>query len=183
MHQEAETALHGMLGDARIHRYDELDVLDVGGRLVNDSIRYLLPRSTWTGVDAKAGPNVDVVADATRWEPQRTYDVVFCTEVLEHVERWREVLFTCARATKIDGGVLLVTCASDGRPPHGADGTETVPRDEYYGNVSAVDLATELRGYFWEVHVSYAYPPGDLYAWATTRTSTGHRPELTQRDE
>lgn len=177
MHQEAEIALYRMLGEVGIDRYAEYDVLDVGGRQVNESIRHLLPVSRWTGVDVRPGPNVDVVADARTWEPPRRFDVVFCTEVFEHVESWAQVLFTCARATKIDGGYLFVTCASSGRPPHGAEGTEAVPDGEYYRNVLVGDLASELRRYFRDVDVRYVFPPGDLYAWATCRVFTYDAPQ------
>jgi trans-aconitate methyltransferase len=176
MHCEAYNALTRMLDTFSVYRAHRYEVLDVGGRLVNDSIRRLLPNAVWTGVDIKPGDHVDIVADATTWKPVQTYDIVFCTEVLEHVENWRGILATCAAAVS-PTGQLFVTCASEGRPPHGAEGTEVVQPGEYYGNVDVAQLAVYMRDYFRIVHVTYSFPPGDAYAYATSRRLR-HRPGL-----
>ena len=62
--------------------------------------------------------------------------------------------------------IVFITCASTGRPPHGAEGTIVVPAGEHYGNVDPGELGTQLRRHFAEVHVTYQFPPGDTYARA-----------------
>lgn len=170
MHAEALSALYWMMKFVGLDRQCRYAVLNVGGRLVNDPIDQLLPNATWTVVDVKAAPDVTVVADAATWQPDRPYDVVTCTEVFEHTASWREIVATCAAALTCDGH-LFVTCASDGRPPHGSEGTEVVPPGEHYANVDVSELRDELRQHFINVCVVYRFPPGDAYAWAHGRCS------------
>lgn len=118
--------------------------LDIGGRDLNGHPRHLWPHITWTVLDLRPGPGVDIVADATTWTPDRLYDVVLCTEVLEHVEQWPAVIATAADALAA-GGRLVVTCAAPGRAPHsGVDAVPSLQPDEWYGNVAPDDLADVL---------------------------------------
>lgn len=116
-------------------------VLDIGGRDVNGTLRHLWPDATWTVLDHIEDDEVDIVADAATWEPTGTWDLVLCTEVLEHTPDWRDVLATCRKATD---GRLVVTCAGPGRRPHSAL-YEGPPLDgEHYANVYPDELADAL---------------------------------------
>jgi hypothetical protein len=139
--------------------------LDVGGRLINTSVRDLFPNTIWTGLDIKPGPGVDVVADASTWKPDRLYDLVISTELLEHTPVWAGCVATMVRALA-PGGYLFITCASIGREAHGAEGTMQVPPGEYYANVPPGSLTEVLMEHLEEAEVRYVYPPGDVYAWA-----------------
>lgn len=169
MHPEAHDAVDRMLTLSGIERNAPWRVLDLGGRDINGTIRSHLPKATWTGTDIEPGPGVDIVHDATlRWpESAGRYDVVVSTEVLEHLPLWRLVLHTASEALEPDGPELLViTCASDGRPAHGESGAPLPGPGEWYGNVPADHLRVELESLFRTVHVEYRAHPGDAYAWA-----------------
>lgn len=138
--------------------------LDVGGRRINTDTRDLLPRATWVGLDICPGPGVDIVADAASWEPDQQYMFVQSTELFEHTPDWRAILDTCRRALA-PGGYFLVTCASTGRAPHGAEGTMRVPPGQHYENIPLDQLRFELRHHFECHYANYRYPPGDAYGW------------------
>lgn len=145
--------------------------LDVGGADVNGSVRAQLPNTNWTGLDIGAAPGVDIVADAATFEwlydHGTRYDLVIATELFEHAEKWRDILAVMTEALALNGPQLLIaTCASTGRPPHGSRGEWGVPDGQYYGNVDPDELRTELEKYFREVHVEFNPNPGDVYCWA-----------------
>lgn len=169
MHPEARDGLARMLMASGLAVDAPWRALDLGGRNINGSIRDLLPKAEWSGLDIEDGPGVDVVHDATKpWPDDATrYDLVVSTEVLEHVRDWRQLLATCAQALERGGRqALFVTCASTGRRPHGASGEMDPPPGEWYGNVDPEDLREALERHFVDVHVEFRANPGDAYARA-----------------
>lgn len=148
--------------------------LDVGGRDVNGSCRSHFQGCAWTGIDIMDGPGVDIVADFATWSPDKSYDLVLCTEVFEHTPYWREMIDK-AYECLVSGGYFVVTAATDPRTPHSAiDGG--APRcDEFYANVDALKFvrAVEVVGYQVERFVINRTAPrgaksgwGDVYAMA-----------------
>lgn len=138
-------------------------VLDVGGADWNGSLRGLgmLPGAEWTVVDLVAGRGVDVVADCTVWRPDGGWDLAVCTEVLEHVEDWRGILACMAAAA----GQGIVTCASTGRRPHGAQGAAAPAEGEWYANIGVEEFADgAAEAGLQVVRMEYRRRPGDLYA-------------------
>ena len=94
-------------------------VLEVGALDVNGSARAIVTAfgpTSYLGVDMQDGPGVDEVCSAegliARFGADR-YDVVFSTEMLEHVFDWRSVLHNLKGVLK-PGGLLLVTTRSYG---------------------------------------------------------------------
>ena len=122
----------------------EIAILELGSRDVNGSPRSLFPNALrYHGVDAAPGDGVDEVADAANYRTFELFDLVLCTEVLEHCENWREIVKTAWRCLKL-GGTAVFTAACDPRLPHSAiDGGE-VRLGEYYANVSVADLDAAL---------------------------------------
>lgn len=169
MHPEAREGLDKMIEVSYLDRRAEWNVLDLGGRDINGGIRDLLPNSKWVGVDIVGGPGVDLVHDCTRPWPDNfpKFDVVVCTEVLEHVAAWRELVKVCGQALNPTGPRLVfITAASTGRRPHGASGALDPAPGEWYRNVSWQELSDELETLYKHSTVSYNPNPGDVYAWA-----------------
>jgi hypothetical protein len=169
MHPEAYDGLARQLGASGLALDAPWRVLDLGGRDINGSIRGLLPAAKWFGCDLVPGAGVDEVHDATQPWPDDwdRYDLVVCTEVLEHVDQWRQLLRTAAQALEPSGPeALFVTCASTGRPAHGASGAPLPAAGEWYANVPPEALGQALSELFRSVHVEYRPVPGDAYAHA-----------------
>lgn len=170
MHPEARAGLDRMIDHVGIDRQYAYRVLDLGGRDINGGIRDLIPNGKWTGVDIEEGPGVDLVWDCTQaWElGMPRFDIVVCTEVLEHVQQWQNLLKTCAQALDPMGAQLLfVTAASTGRRPHGASGAMDPAPGEWYCNVPQPDVSRELELLFNNSGGEYNPNPGDVYAWGS----------------
>ena len=142
-------------------------VVDFGGRNVNGTIRPLMPRSArYTVVDLRYDRSVDYVADAAEWGEADAYDMVICTETLEHAKNAAAIVTNAARILA-PGGFLIMTMATDPRAPHsGMDGGAVHP-GEHYANIAYRDLLAwvdrsglTMRQY--EVHDDR----GDLYLLA-----------------
>lgn len=164
MHPEAWRWLEVQI---RPRLMDAARVADLGGADVNGSPRPLFsPKTEYRVIDNREAPNVGLVVDATTWWPpaewRASFDVVLSTEVFEHVQQWRAVLYNLWLLLK-PGGVCLVTCATDPRPAHSALGVVPPPPGEWYGNVAPGELRAPMELLFRDVHVS-GHPRGDLYA-------------------
>lgn len=163
MHQEAWNWLAKQIQP--ILQYSRY-ALDFGGADVNGTPRSLFSdRTEYVVLDTRAGINVEIVADATNWLPPRDYrskfDVGLCTEVFEHVEHWRGILYNMWVTTK-SVGTCLITCAIDPRTPHSILGVEPPPDNEWYRNVSLNEILPLMRFLFRDVQYT-THPRGDLY--------------------
>jgi len=129
-------------------------VLDIGGRKVSTEAHYtgLQPHDLfWAAevyhvLDLVDAPDVDIVADATRDVGiYNAYDVVVCTEVLEHVKDWIQILATAYEALRPEG-LLILTCAGPGRRPHPGGNENLNPAPgEFYANVDHLELRKALE--------------------------------------
>lgn len=130
-------------------------VLDIGSLNINGDNRTLFDSDTlYLGIDVAPGPNVDIVCVAHELEfPEATFDVIISTECLEHDRHWVQSLKNSIRMLR-PGGLLLITCATTGRPEHGT--RRTTPQDapllamvdskwaDYYRNLDENDIRTEI---------------------------------------
>lgn len=113
-------------------------VVEVGSYDVNGTIRDLIEADSYTGVDRRPGPRVDLVANAHLLDHPPVLDLVVCCEVLEHDPDPAGLL--CRMYSWLaPGGWLLVTCAIDPRAPHGSDGGAVGV--EHYANVDPAIFA------------------------------------------
>lgn len=142
-------------------------VLDLGGRVGPTGSIHNFFSAKVRVVDISPGFGVDIIADAATWTPDAEYDVVLCTEVLEHAEDWADIVGTAAKALR-PGGMFLATMASRDRPPHSALTGGPLEPGEYYHNISPAELAGAL-GMFSTFAVYAAdghFGNDDLYCWA-----------------
>lgn len=146
---------------------DPVTVLDLGGRDINGSPEPLFPAATYTVLDVRDGPGVDIVADAAVWQPSGEWDVVICAETFEHTAQWRAIVRT-AYAACAPGGRFIVTTAAPGRPPHSAvDGEFRLLPGEHYANIRPAELARVLTGTGWaDVVIDVQETPADVRAAA-----------------
>lgn len=130
-------------------------VLEIGSYNVNGTIRELFRGTQYRGMDARKGPGVDLVHDATKFFPLAVLnDVVVCCETLEHAENWPAVVKNAAAWLR-PGGVFIGTAAGVGRPPHLCSGAPMPdPPPEFYQNIApeALDAALRAAGFSrWEI--------------------------------
>lgn len=98
-------------------------VIEIGSLNVNGSPREILQQkfrpAKYLGIDIREGDGVDRVLslyDAPK-ELQLKYDLVICTEVMEHLEDWRAGV-DAMKDLMATNAHLLVTTRSPGFPKH-----------------------------------------------------------------
>jgi SAM-dependent methyltransferase len=130
-------------------------VLDIGSLDINGNNQVLFDAdSLYLGIDVAAGRNVDIVCPAHELGlPAATFDTVVSTECLEHDMHWIQSLQNAIRMLR-PGGLLLITCATTGRPEHGT--RRTTPHDapllakvndewaDYYCNLDENDIRAKI---------------------------------------
>jgi hypothetical protein len=98
-----------------------LTILEIGSYDVNGSVRSLYEKhaSKYVGCDIEAGKGVDIVVDKDedliKRFGKKSFDLVVCTEVLEHAEDWRKIV---SEVKQIASKYILVTTRSVGFPYH-----------------------------------------------------------------
>lgn len=136
--------------------FRKTNVIDVGSLDINGNNRYLFSRCNYKGVDIVAGKNVDFVGLAElaipdiekEWNRQQRFvDVIISTEMLEHDKTWADSLRVMYDSLRY-GGLLIVTCAGNGRQEHGT--IRSLPGDspgtnDYYKNISNEMFASVIR--------------------------------------
>jgi SAM-dependent methyltransferase len=145
-------------------------VLEIGSYNVNGSVRPLFADAAeYIGVDKRDGPGVDIVADGAQVDGLGAFDVVVCCEVLEHTPDPQAILDAAYHSLK-PGGLLILTAAGPGRPPHGVMGGAV--GDEFYANIEPDAL--DLLLWEWErVTITEDRRAHDVYA-------TARKPEVAE---
>lgn len=108
------------LGEKQIKN---LKILEVGSLDLNGSLRGYIESfkpASYLGVDLVPGPNVnylcpvELIVEALGKE---VFELVICTEMLEHVKDWRLAVTNLKTVCTI-GGKILITTRSKGFPKH-----------------------------------------------------------------
>lgn len=142
--------------------FDGMQIIDVGGRNVNGSVHQLFSGAIFTTTDIMEDDGVDFVVDFSSvgivdlLDIESKFDVAISTEVLEHSPNWPNIVKNIVDCTK-PRGWIIITCATDGRPPHSAiDGHYLTDMDnEYYCNVSQNDFLNVIERYKIDVDLIY----------------------------
>lgn len=99
------------------------DILEIGAKDVNGSLRPHIQQfrpASYLGIDIEGGKNVDMILSVTELTKNLGHekaDLIICTEVMEHVENWKEAILQMKLFLKI-GGYILLTTRSKGFPKH-----------------------------------------------------------------
>ena len=86
-------------------------VLDVGSYDVNGTTRVAFAglNCEYIGMDLMPGPGVDLIDNIeTTIMPGQSFDVLTCTNTLEHVHDWKKAVTQMVRLTKVDGFLIIV---------------------------------------------------------------------------
>jgi SAM-dependent methyltransferase len=118
--------------------------LEIGSYDENGSVRDLFC-GPYLGIDSRSGPGVDIVMDGEYIPrhiiPGQQFDVIVCTEVLEHVERPWRVVQSMADTVQPDGFIILTARGYD--PERGFFPYHAYPSDHYRFGPGALDAMVE----------------------------------------
>jgi SAM-dependent methyltransferase len=148
------------------------DVLEVGSWAGDGTARAAVEArdpATYMGIDIKPGPGVDRVCrveDLVEHFGDSRFDIVFATEVVEHIRDWRVAFQNMAGVLRL-GGLILLTTRSPGYPYHGS------PHD--YWRYDAASMRRIFRG--WRIEALEPDPdrPG---IFLVARKQTGELADL-----
>lgn len=118
MHPSILPFVQSVISPDDIHGHD---VIEVGSLDVNGSVRPWITShspASYLGIDMRPGPSVDISCCFEDYPLHRTYPIVVCVEVLEHVERIQPFIDKLKLALA-PAGRLIITTRSPGFPRHG----------------------------------------------------------------
>ena len=154
--------------------FKEIIVLDGGSLDINGTNRYLFEDCNYTGCDLAKGPNVDLICPIHEIGIyQEMFDTIISTECLEHDQYYSLSLRKMYSILK-PGGLLLITCATLGRPEHGtkrSDDNACSPftNDEYYRNLTEEDIRASFGQPLDNLFDNYSFEVNtvvqDIYFW------------------
>lgn len=162
MHREAYEFVAQELD--RMPASPDAEVVEIGGRNINGSIRSLFGRN-YTSTDIAPGEGVDVVASGADYQHPKPIDVAVCCEVLEHTPDVEAIIANLARQLSPTGRLIL-TAAGPTRTPHSAIDGADLHAGEYYGNVEPERLQKALEAAGIHARVELGRFGQDVYAVA-----------------
>jgi hypothetical protein len=132
-------------------KFRNAKVLEVGSLDINGSVRQFFTSCTYIGIDVGEGKGVDEVAEGQAYNGKvNSFDTIISCECFEHNPHWVDTFNNMIRMTK-KGGLIVMTCATTGRPEHGT--TRTKPKDspltigkgwDYYQNLTEDDFTKSI---------------------------------------
>lgn len=130
--------------------FNNNEVFEIGSYCVNHSIREHFESCEYVGVDLTEGETVDIVASGHEVKLNQAFDLAVSCECFEHNPYFKESLANMIHHLK-DNGLLMISCATEGRPEHGTSrtdpkvspGTSDIGWD-YYKNLTKADLESTL---------------------------------------
>jgi SAM-dependent methyltransferase len=128
--------------------FHKANILEVGSLDINGSVRQFFVDCEYSGIDLGEGKGVDIVCQGQEYdEPADTFDTVISCECFEHNPDWVATFTNMHRMTKV-GGLIVMSCATTGRPEHGTK--RTSPQDapfcgDYYKNLTEQDFVEQFK--------------------------------------
>lgn len=160
------------------NHFHKKSVLEVGSLNINGTVKDFFTDCFYIGIDIGPGPGVDIVANGKDWNaPEATFDTVISCECFEHNPYWVETFTNMHRMCK-PMGLIVVTCATEGRKEHGTRrsdyGSSPLTIDlgwDYYKNLTAQDFEDnfKMQDLFSEYKFSTNDVSHDLYFWGKKR--------------
>jgi SAM-dependent methyltransferase len=160
--QDFCTQIKNMFPDHFINK----DVLDVGSQDINGTNKYLFENCNYIGLDIGPALNVDVVCPIHEYNPEKKFDTIISTEMLEH-DKFREMSLKKMVELLKPGGLLIFTAGGYNRTEHGTHQAASFGSPftlDYYGNIH-IDLLTKvfnLEEVFSRVIIDYLTPINDI---------------------
>jgi hypothetical protein len=151
--------------------FEFCEVLEIGSRNVNGTVRSLFDSCRYIGIDCTEGPGVDLVTLAHNFRPPEgtLYDTVISCEAFEHDPFLKKTLAVCVGKYLKKGGLFVATWASPERQEHGT--TKSTPEEiygpdpEYYRGVSAKNFSSIASRWLDPLEVREERGGQDVYAW------------------
>ena len=148
-----------------------VDVLEIGSLNINGTVRDFFNANRYVGVDVGEGPGVDVVMSGHEYKSKEFFDCCISCECFEHNPFWKETFVNMINHCK-PGGLVVMTCATTGRPEHGTE--RSLPQDSpltlakgwsYYKNLTEQNFkeAFNFNPFFKEWEFSANKEACDLY--------------------
>lgn len=151
--------------------FDDKKILEVGSLNINGSLRDIFKKpSEYIGCDLAPGSGVDIISRAHELKYEKDYfDVSLSAECFEHDEFWVQSFAKMVELTK-SGGIIVFSCATEGRPEHGTSRTDRGSSpftNDYYRNLTQENFEKEfdLKKIFKEYEFSVDSGHHDLYFW------------------
>lgn len=161
-------------------------VLEIGSLDVNGSARSFFTECEYTGLDVGPGPGVDIVCGGHEYDaPDGSFDIVLSMETMEHNPYWVDTVRNMLRLCR-SGGLVIVSCASLGRPEHGTTRTDrgssplTVALGwDHYRNISEAELRRTIASARQRILARYwtNWQSHDLYMTAMIGSPNGEAME------
>lgn len=158
--------------------FKKTNVLEVGSWNVNGTVRdFFIQPVNYIGLDIAPGKDVDVVCDASKYDTNLRFDVTISCECFEHNPEWVKTFGNMIRLTK-SGGLIVMTCATDGRPEHGTpiahpDASLSSSFHSYYKNLNESNFRDEFK--LDEIFDSYEFTVNeeskDLYFYGIKKSN------------
>lgn len=153
-------------------KFRNVRVLEVGSLDINGTVRDHFVNCDYLGIDVGEGKCVDKVIPGQDFDgASNSFDTVISCECFEHNPEWVATFKNMHRVCK-PGGLVIMTCATDGRPEHGT--TRTTPGCSpltldwnYYKNLNESHFrkALELQEMFITFEFFTNTQSQDLYFW------------------
>lgn len=127
-----------------LHHQYVLEV-GIGGDKQRPSDNFkLFGSDNYVTLDIDSQYNPTIVADITKWQPDRQYDYIICTQTMEHIWDYKAALSTCYAASAPHG--YFIICTPFMYPYHYSARN---PNEEDYWRFTAPALAKILKEAGW----------------------------------